>query len=357
MAEALEDEVAWHSPARFQETAQLAHRMLTGPDAKANEQLLYTQDQAWDDLYQDALHTSEPALLLREGGVYDWSGRGGTAVWRAYRRVDLQDFEEWLADGEEGAPAERVMKPPGWLVRAPAGWRAHAPAQTVAGQLPQPFATWAAEGKVLAFPYRSRQALWPLLRRLDRPPGWEPVPGIEPLTAAAAGLRPEQVTGFIEAALIEWNHEFEEEPTLHIALDLPADKAHRFGFITAEEQRAAMAKARTTTLERMDAIVDALEDDELDEHKLRQLREAQGNAREFRRLAKRHGKRIGPRFTVARASWRWPGQSVAGEIVAGAPADLVEWLASEAYKRSSLLLEESMQEAWERAFDLYRRSV
>ncbi|MFB6717650.1 MULTISPECIES: hypothetical protein [unclassified Streptomyces] len=47
------------------------------------------------------------------------------------------------------------------------------------------------------------------------------------------------------------------------------------------------------------------------------------------------------------------GRSVAAELVAGARPELLEWLAGAAHRRSSLLLEQAMQAAWQRAFDKY----
>jgi hypothetical protein len=48
IAEALDDEVAWHSPIRFQVAANIARDMLIGTDATANERLLYEQRAEWD---------------------------------------------------------------------------------------------------------------------------------------------------------------------------------------------------------------------------------------------------------------------------------------------------------------------
>ncbi|WP_405848856.1 hypothetical protein [Streptomyces sp. NBC_01518] len=58
-AEALEEEVGRHSPARFDETATLARRLLTGSDAATGEQMLYDQGPAFQEQYQDALQAVE----------------------------------------------------------------------------------------------------------------------------------------------------------------------------------------------------------------------------------------------------------------------------------------------------------
>ncbi|MFI9358507.1 hypothetical protein [Streptomyces lydicus] len=356
-AEALENDVAWHSPARFEKAAEIARRLLTGPHAQANEELLYAQGRDFEKLWRAAFRAALRPLL-REHREYDWAGRGGTAVWRAHRRVALQDFEDWLISREEEGPAEYVLNPPGWLLSMPPAWHAHAPVPAGQGQLPQPYAAWAAAGQVLVFPYHHRQAVWPLQRR-PGPPGLIPVPGIEPLVTAATELRGDEVSGFIEALLIEWNHTYdaEDEPLLPIALEVPADKAHGFGYITVEEHHEAMAAARAATLARMDAVIEELRENEADAFHLQQLLQARGATVQFRRMAKRYGQRIGARFTAARASWRWPGPSVADEFLSGSPADLVQWLATEAYKRRCLLLEQFQQQAWDRAFDQYGRRV
>ncbi|MEH0475069.1 hypothetical protein QA943_40735 [Streptomyces sp. B21-097] len=360
VADRLEQDEAWHSSERFKVATALARRHLSGPEAKAWEQVLYEQDTAFDEEYQDLLQAddSDYSRRRREDGStsYDWTGRGGTAVWRAQRHVDVEYFEQWLVERTKNDPAAGVMEEPGspgWLLRTPAAWLAHAPARAAPRQGPEPYATWAAEGRLLAFPHRSRQAFWPLLRRPGTP-GWEPVPGFAPLATAAAGLRPDKVIGFIEAVLIDWNHTFTEEPYLHIALDLPADRARQFGFITAEEQHRIMADARTATLSSMDAFIDRAADKGADETYLQKLKEARRDAREFHRLARKHmikHQRSG--FGVVRASWKWPGQSVAAELTAGFPPELLQWLATAAHKRSTLLLEQAMQEAWQRAFDRY----
>ncbi|MER5571652.1 hypothetical protein ABT083_36620 [Streptomyces goshikiensis] len=247
---ALEEDVAWHSPARFIVVANIARERLTGPWAEENERMLYEEREDFDDLYHDILHAREETRqkLLQGTTDYDWSGRGGTAVWRAERQVALQHVEDWLVDPTGTAPAQMLTAPPGWMLLRPTAWTAAAPALTRDGQLPQPFPQWLREGRVLTFPYRNRQALWPV-QRIQRAPGWEPIPGIEALLAPARALPAEKVIGYIETLLIEWNHQFdpEEGPAFHSILEIPAGRAHDIGLIAAEEGRAAMAEARERT--------------------------------------------------------------------------------------------------------------
>lgn len=90
--------------------------------------------------------------------------------------------------------AERRVRAPGWMIRTPDTWCA----RVLSAGVPEPFKNWAETGRLLAFPAQDRQVLWPLIPTSGSP-GWEPVPGIEPVIAAARQLRPEKINGFIEA--------------------------------------------------------------------------------------------------------------------------------------------------------------
>ncbi|GAA2155556.1 hypothetical protein GCM10009760_55610 [Kitasatospora kazusensis] len=141
-------------------------------------------------------------------------------------------------------------------------------------------------------------------------------PGIEPLTRAAAALQPDTVTGFIEAVLVDWNHEFESDSSLPIWLDLPADKAQAFGFITGPEKLEAMAAARRATQRHMDDVISEFKDHGLGEERLQLLREARSSIREFRAFARQFDKRIaaksprpGPRGAGQVPRWPTPSST------------------------------------------------
>lgn len=53
IAEALDEEVAWHSSARFHVAANIARDMLGGANPSANERLLYEQRAEWDEIRLD----------------------------------------------------------------------------------------------------------------------------------------------------------------------------------------------------------------------------------------------------------------------------------------------------------------
>ncbi|MEW2418134.1 hypothetical protein AB0953_31190 [Streptomyces sp. NPDC046866] len=148
VAEILEREEGWHSSARFKLAVSLARMHLSGPRARAGEAWLYAQDEDFEEMYQDCLQVDDGLPKHAKRG-YDWTGRGGTAVWRAERRVALEYFEDWLVGRSKGDPAAGVMEPgsPGWLLRTPAAWQAQVFPRTTAGQLPEPYARWACEGR------------------------------------------------------------------------------------------------------------------------------------------------------------------------------------------------------------------
>ncbi|WP_431884217.1 hypothetical protein [Micromonospora gifhornensis] len=349
VAEALDEDVAWHSSTRFQVAANVARDMLSGVNASANEQLLFEQRAKWNELRLDLLHpggaTRERYLLGTSS--YDWSGRGGSAVWRAERRVEMQDFEDWLIHRSGPDPLERRVQPPGWSVRVPPTWHTFAlPAGSEA--VTEPYKTWVVTGRLLAFPSGRKQVVWPLAPRQDGS-GWAPVPGIEPLLAAAAGLRPDQVSDFIEAVLVDWNDEHRDDDHdplgLPFRLHLPANEAFELGLIDGDQRQDRMARARAATLNEMTEIIRKLPEHQ--RHHRDALEQVKRSAHQFGRLAKR----LGIEFTVTRATWVWPGRSVVDEVLAGTRAEVVHRLARAAHKSCIRLLQQSMEQAWHDAFD------
>jgi hypothetical protein len=345
VAEALDEEVSWHSPLRFTVAASIARGMLSGANAEANERILYEQRPEWNEKRLDLCHSIYKAFLWREASVKsDWSGRGGAAVWRAHRRVEQQDFENWLMRrSRDNSPVERHVRPPGWLVRSPNTWRTCV-IPTWKTEVPERFSRWLATGRLLAFPAQERQVLWPLTPIPD-PPGWETVPGIEPVINAAKGLRPHQISGFIEAVLVDWGSDDAEHRDSVGPVRIPSSKALDFGFIDLDEYRRAMAGAREATRRRMIDVIKMLNEHE---HRLRaELTAAMGNAGLFAQMASRRG----IEFSAVKATWTWPRRSLADEVLAGTRGDAVEWLAGWFHRTCIRTLQRSMDQAWHAAFD------
>lgn len=123
--EALEKE-SWHAAERFVIAANLARGILSGQGAERHERLLYEQGKRWNAWRLDLRRRPDKSRWFVGVQGTDWSGRGGAAVWRAERSVELDDFADWLmmSPAGENEPRSRVVAPPGWSVRMPSGWRA-----------------------------------------------------------------------------------------------------------------------------------------------------------------------------------------------------------------------------------------
>ncbi|MET9259512.1 hypothetical protein [Amycolatopsis sp. NPDC004079] len=337
IATALESDVAWHSPQRFEIAAKLARAWFRGPEAPRDQTPLHLPEEDWNEELQDLRNR-----LQDTSGGYNWSGRGATAVWRAHRLIEMQDFAQWLIGRTSSASTENYrINLPGWLVSAPAGWCARALREPVE----EPFASWLTTGRLLTFSHSGLLIAWPL-RQADSVTGWEPVSGLEPIVAAAKRIPSSKIVSFVEAILLTWNAgSTEQRKALEPPLQIFVDKAFEFGFIDADEMRAARAKARSETVQQMRSIVDHLSP----EHTaLRpELAAAIGKAREFTALAKT----AGITFHIVRATWAWPLTTVVEEALSGQRTDAVEWLAGAAYRHHNRQLQRSMEAAWQRAFD------
>ena len=254
----------------------------------------------------------------------------------------MQDFGEWLVNRSELHSGDRIVNPPGWQIRVPGGWCARTWAAGTT-DVPEPYATWAANGRLLLVPVGVKQAVWPVVPS-SASPGWEPVPGVEPLLTPAARLRPEQVLGFIEAITLDWSRA-QDPLDLPVQLEIPVHEAFKLGFIDAEERRLIITEAREATLREMADIISGLPEHQRDRRDA--LLEAMGDTRAFSSIASD----LGFDFSVVKAAWPWPGTSVAEEFLTDAGAEAVGWLANWAYSTSLRLLQQSMQLAWRHAFE------
>ncbi|RVU16254.1 hypothetical protein EOT10_36900 [Streptomyces antnestii] len=364
VAALLESDVAWHSQERFRTAEALARGYLTGRRAKKWEDVLASQDARWGREYQGWLRRELTAPTRRRYAMpgYDWTGRGGSAVWRAEHQLQMDYFEQWLVertDPGSGRIDAVAARDPNWLLRIPTDWRAHF---TPAGAAGEPYQAWAAEGRLLAFPCRARRGLvfWPLLSCADVPVG-RPVPGFEAAATAAASLRPEQITGFIEALLIDWNHRTAHDPDEFddpdVGLRLPVAKARRFGLLTSQEEHRLMSCARESTLRSMDAYIEWAVFGGADSGWVERMKQARcdGDATAFMRVTRAHTKKgKGKPFSITRATWRWPGRSVAAELASGRRLpDVVQWLATESHRQRGLALEQAMERTWRNTVDRF----
>ncbi|KOV84711.1 hypothetical protein [Nocardia sp. NRRL S-836] len=358
IAEQLDEHVSWHASFRFAAAANLARTLLSGNDATANETMLYKQEEDWNELRLDLRHDEHRGRWLKGVAVWNADGRGSTAVWRAGRKVDLQDFTDWLLALDGHTPADQVMFAPGWVVHAPAGWATHIVPR--GHTLPEQFARWAEQNRVIVWSVDGRQVVWPV-----RPGHPEPVPGFEPVAAVARTLQPSEIVELIEAVLIEWGthptgtgtdagiwRDEDEGPDPYDAqvdaehetpnLWLPVDKAFEFGFIDAEQRSTAMSAARAYTRklthwrDNVDPVV-AKPEATLDP--------------QFRLFVTRRRD-----SRTAKPMWLWPRASVAREVFAGTSSTVIGWLSERALWMARWTVHGTMEQAWHDGFDHYSKA-
>lgn len=363
IAETLDEEVSWHSQVRFKVAGRLAAENLRGEGAAAFEETLYAQRAPWSAL-RDEHRFSRHGREWFDG---NYGGRGATAVWRAKRKVELHDFEDWLSNTPgEHSERHRVINPPGWLVGMPTEW--HATALPQGRELPAQVARWAEAGQVLVLALRGRRVVWPL-----RSQHGSPVADAEPLVAAARTLKAQDLVPFVESMLIEWDTPLavNDEPAYGAVLDsdefhgepiededelseakrrwtafdarysapqlwLPVEKAFRLGLVDAAQRRDAMAAARRDNLERTH---------------YRRLGEAQLVAPVTTKdpriclFIPRVGKN-----RLAKPMWQWQGGSVARAAAAQADPGLVQCLVDAALWTTGWTLQRTMHQVWRSAF-------
>lgn len=327
-AEALDEEVCWHAHTRFDATAGIARTLLAGSRALANEQILYDQGAAWDRMREQLRRDAE--LRNRFGGLnpQDWAGRGGAAVWRAERKVELQDFEDWLTGRATRESAEREIRPPGWRIRLPGPWRGVV--EGASGGPTPPYQRWADEERVVAFPYLGRRAIWPLTT------DGRPVAQFKPIVGFSRKCKPDRVVHLIEAVLIDWS----QIPTdADLQLRLPAEKALAFGLIGADELRSAKSRADETNRALVNEIMDIRIIGRIGRAERARLNAVRENVTEFARLARR----LDVFFKPVKPSIEWSGGSVAAEALVDDRPEYLEWLAYWSFRSAGRALERSME--------------
>ena len=366
VAEALEEDVSWHSRYRFEVAKRIADESLRGEDAVAFEEMLFAQKKTWGDQRYELRISRQAGEWFDGVPNVDVIGRGATAVWRAQRKVELEDFEHWLNNGpDDHHGRRRVLQPPGWSVSVPAGWRGEMLPR--GGELPARVAEWVAASTVLVLPLGGRDVVWPLRCGHD-----SPVEGVEPLVAAARRRKPQERVEFVESMLVEWGTPMSEnssgddgatedvDPAAGAGLDalwmsevrqrwmefdaahkapqlwLPVDKAFKHGLVDARQRRHAEEEARWADRRRSRRP-------SLDEHSLL-APSATSDPRIFL-FAARTGK--GRR---TRPMLRWHSGSVAQAVTEQVHPELVGCLADAAVWTTGWTLHRVMNQVWHAAF-------
>lgn len=399
--EALAEE-SWHAPERFMIATNLARVCLNGQGAERQEWVLYEQGKEWNRQRLGLRRSRDKSRWFVGVQGVDWSGRGGAAVWRAERSVELGDFEDWLMSSpREDGSRSRVVTPPDWSVRMPAGW--HACVLPTNRELPARFSEWIEAGRVMLIPIpsRNKQVVWPL-----RPGFTSPVPGVEPLVAIASGLRPERVIDFVEAILVEWGTFGGGDEELDLEGEPPSpvpsadDEFDVLAYVEDDEFWAFFDVGKEPDSEEgspgprppVDAEVEAIlrrEDSApwwsapnllmpvdkafefgfvTAEERRSAMADARAHTVDLPNGLYAHDRKVPPPVTTndprfrllltrrrtgqtAKPMWVWPGRSIAAEIGTDTSAEVISWLATWAYWTARRELQSSMEQGWHAGFD------
>lgn len=322
---ALRDEdVAWHSAWRFEVARHMAKNLLRGPAAEANLRMLDEQTTRYNALRHDLERQTEMDHDLLAGLpdlVEEWRGRGGAAVWRAERKVALEDVSAWITNE---STCEKFVDVPGWPLAQVKGWVVH---RFPRGQPLAPLKeAHVARGLVLRVDDRGHSGLWPYTSAGDT------VPGFDAVLRGGAHLRPEEL---VELVLLE---DFLGPP------EVPAGIAHELRFITAWERDDLLARAeRNNQSERRSVLDRALLRGVIDKY---ERDAALHDEQYFLRLVRRERLRC----HLQRPTWTWQVDSIPAALADGQRPDRVQWLTRALGERRDRWLERSMQDASREAY-------
>lgn len=327
-----EEDVSWHHPWRY----EVAHVLLSNiwnqegeDDVAENMAMLHDQTEAFRRLLYDVRRDDMTTRWLLDnlphptGGV---DGRGGSAVWRAQRRLALESIEKWIASVDMTPMFE--VSPPGWRLGLPVGWQVKRFA--FGESIPTDLTVLAERGLVAKTKVGSRTAFWPLTE------SGLPVAGFDAVLRGGAHLGPARL---VEVALVDL------ESTI---VFVPAVTAHELGFISAAERDALIAEADAANDASVSRVLKRaktrFDHDEADA--FAELTAAADNLTKFAKLAARSHFR----FFVQRPTWEWDIGSIGNALAAHGSADRVEWLTRALAEKTTLELEKDMQLAWNKAF-------
>ncbi|TDD58010.1 hypothetical protein E1263_20860 [Kribbella antibiotica] len=332
--------VAWHDRWRYEMAAHLARKFLSTDSADANQQMLYEQGEEWLE-HRDDLEYALPSNHLIKGfsAPRYWSleGRGSAAVWRAQRQVGLKEIADDLVHDRRTESSD--VEPPGWPAKAPEEWQVLA-ARIATG----PWLSRAADGQVLTFEVDGELIYWPVVRTSAADPSTSSaVPGLADVVGVFGDL---PVIEVAERILLQLDSDHDEDWRLG-SIEVPVHKAFAFGLIDAATRNELIVENRAATLEYMQQVIKGapVDDRELGQ----QLRDVMNSPAEFRKIAML----FGADFSAPRALWRWPAESIAGEVQRGRAPQALRWLAAWVLRRSAFALEQSMQKAWHSGFDRF----
>lgn len=334
-------DVAWHGDRRVHAVRHLARRLLTGADAVAHEKDLFAQrDQPWglwrDDLEHDAGALDHPLIVGLRSASASVEGRGGTLIWRAQREVAIDEVEAALLSSDPGW--QMAVDPPSWTLRHPDSWAALVVGRGRGGP-PPAWAVAVEDHRVLFFTVGSRRVVWPVSRGGS---GYRPASNVDQVLRQYAGRRAGEVAEYL---LLRLDLD-RDEP-----VGLPAELAHRAGFISRKRREALEASALAETRQRMAQLV-SHPSKTLAPTALTDLAApaARGDVDAFLAAAAQH--RVW--FVVTPALWPWRIESLAAAVLARTHRDATHWLADYVASWHRTRLRDDHERAWHDAFNLHR---
>jgi hypothetical protein len=315
------EDVAWHGPWRRAVTRHLARKWLTGAEAGPMLADIDAQDAVAFGSQIRLLEQDNDHLRDELDGLRRWygdsEGRGGTAIWRAERRLETHRMLRWLAESASiGAERSFEASEPGWTLTLPDSWRAATVRHGDADRM-RPHAELARVGRVIHAQSGGTHVFWPYQLSAGSRSRLEPIPAISTVLALRSNRDPAEVIELLLAP--EWC------PGVDInAIEMSAFVAHDLGFINRRERDQLVEQARVQTQDRMQVFRDAVPNGHRDLQ--RRLTEAMSCPAEFTQITgstvfQRAVRSLGTqRFveTRARVPWPHPIISLASEINRGA---------------------------------------
>ncbi|MCW2674077.1 MAG: hypothetical protein JWP14_2666 [Frankiales bacterium] len=329
-----EEEVAWHHPWRFAVAHRILKTLLLDDDAAEWMDMLESQTGQYRSLLAE-LQRRDPAAGWLQDGLRGLDthrssveGRGGTAVWRADRELEMTRITAWLADPESTSTLS--LETPEWSLRWPDEWTKAC--LSLGAPIPPELDAAVASGKVSVVTSGSRLVFWPLTA------GGHPVEQFAACLHAGQDLAPARLA---EVVLLD----HEELPTPR----LPAATAHDFGLITEEERDDLVATAAASNAS-MIASTMRRAAERLDADELAELSAVVDQPRRFVTVANRHHLHC----WYYNDWWLWPMRSVVDGIRGGHSSARIGALTEAFISITTRELEMAMTNAWHRAFWLGR---
>jgi len=321
-----DEDISWHSPWRFEVALHLARKLLATPDRSVNLQILQRQVDSFEAMRFDLARTEWPDSELMHDCValprHDHEGRGGAAVWRAERKLAIEEVAAVLITVRHWSRFE--VGCPGWPLERPPGWTA---VPLAFGQHPSERQRADLDARrVLLVQAGSRSAIWPYDVH------GEPIARFEVALVAA----PEQpAASFAELVLLStrvtgWPW-------------VPSELACPWGLMSSSEREELEARAAASRVRAARAAVDHWHHSDWLPGALEALVD---DPARFSRLARQQGVRGGP----FRAGCVWRVESIAKTVRSTATDDQVRWLVRTMHRMRTRALERAMQRASQQAY-------